>query len=149
MAAHQGSPSLGFSRQEHWSGLPFPSPMHAVKSLSRVQLLGPHGLQPTRLLRPWDLPGKSTGVGCHCLLYPIPETLLVFLLSNKLHKAYLCSFIFDYEVRFYRINLSRTHIQGNWNKDLECIWHNRLSVKYGVFIMDYDIEMQEMTLRFP
>ena len=23
-----GSPSLGFSRQEHWSGLPFPSPMH-------------------------------------------------------------------------------------------------------------------------
>ena len=24
----------------------------------------PHGLQPTRLLRPWDFPGKSTGVGC-------------------------------------------------------------------------------------
>ena len=23
-----GSPSLGFSRQEHWSGLPFPSPVH-------------------------------------------------------------------------------------------------------------------------
>ena len=23
-----GSPSLGFSRQEYWSGLPFPSPMH-------------------------------------------------------------------------------------------------------------------------
>ena len=28
----------------------------------------PHGLQPTRLFRPWDFPGKSTGVGCHCLL---------------------------------------------------------------------------------
>ena len=27
MAAHQALPSLGFSRQEHWSGLPFPSPM--------------------------------------------------------------------------------------------------------------------------
>ena len=27
-AAYQASPSLGFSRQEHWSGLPFPSPMH-------------------------------------------------------------------------------------------------------------------------
>ena len=25
----------------------------------------PHGLQPTRLLHPWDFPGKSTGVGCH------------------------------------------------------------------------------------
>ena len=27
MTAHQALPSLGFSRQEHWSGLPFPSPM--------------------------------------------------------------------------------------------------------------------------
>ena len=27
-AAHQAVPSLGFSRQEHWSGLSFPSPMH-------------------------------------------------------------------------------------------------------------------------
>jgi len=26
MAAHQAPPSLEFSRQEHWSGLPFPSP---------------------------------------------------------------------------------------------------------------------------
>jgi len=25
-AAYQASPSMGFSRQEHWSGLPFPSP---------------------------------------------------------------------------------------------------------------------------
>ena len=45
MAAHQAPPSLGFSRQEHWSGLPFPSPMHEsekwkvkVKLLSRVRL---------------------------------------------------------------------------------------------------------------
>ena len=28
MAAHQAPPTLGFSTQEHWSGLPFPSPMH-------------------------------------------------------------------------------------------------------------------------
>ena len=28
MAAHQAPLSLGFSRQEQWSGLPFPSPMH-------------------------------------------------------------------------------------------------------------------------
>ena len=28
MAVHQAPPSLGFSRQEHWSGLPFPPPMH-------------------------------------------------------------------------------------------------------------------------
>ena len=40
-AAHQAPPSLGFSRQEHWSGLPFSSPVHEsekvkVKLLSRV-----------------------------------------------------------------------------------------------------------------
>ena len=28
----------------------------------------PHRRQPTRLPRPWDPPGKSTGVGCHFLL---------------------------------------------------------------------------------
>ena len=65
-----GFPSLGFSRQEHWSELPFPSPMresekwkwsHSVVSDPQR----PHGLQPTRLLRPWDFLGKSTRVGCH------------------------------------------------------------------------------------
>ena len=43
-----------------------------VKLLSRSVMSDssrPHGLQPTRLLRPWDFPGKSTGVGCHCLLW--------------------------------------------------------------------------------
>ena len=42
---NQALPSLGFSRQKNWSGLPFPSPMHEsekwkvkVKSLSRFQL---------------------------------------------------------------------------------------------------------------
>ena len=72
-AAHQAPPSMGFSRKEHGSGLPLPSPMlksekwkwgRSVMSDSSR----PHGLQPTRLLLPWDDPGKSTGVGCHCLL---------------------------------------------------------------------------------
>ena len=31
----------------------------------------PYGLQPTRLLCPWDSPGKNTGVGCHFLLQEI------------------------------------------------------------------------------
>ena len=76
MEAHQAPQSLGFSRQGHWSGLPFPSPMHesekwkwsrsVVSDSSR-----PHGLQPTRLLRPWDFPGKSAGVGRLCLLWKV------------------------------------------------------------------------------
>ena len=159
MAAHQAPPSLGFSRQEYWSGLPFPSPMYESEkskwnrsvvsdsvitstkdwvahkqlwetgkskikapiwsdedtlpssqltplccvlswwkelriSLEPVILfmrvlsswlkwkwkwsrsvvsdsLRPRGLQPTRLLCPWDSPGKNTGVGCHFLLQGI------------------------------------------------------------------------------
>ena len=67
-AARQASPSLGFSRKEHWSGLPFPSPMHQSEKWKwSCSVMSdspqPHGLQPTRLLRPWDFPGKSTGVG--------------------------------------------------------------------------------------
>ena len=55
---HQAPPSLGFSRQEYWSGLPFPSPMHAREKWKWSHLVvsdssRPHGLQPTRLLRPW------------------------------------------------------------------------------------------------
>ena len=72
-AAHQAPPSLGFSRQEHWSGLPFPPPTHESEKWKWSRSVvsdpqRPHGLQPSRLLRPWDFPGKSTGVGCHCLL---------------------------------------------------------------------------------
>ena len=33
-SAHQAPPSLGFSRQEHWSGVPFSSPMHESESRS-------------------------------------------------------------------------------------------------------------------
>ena len=33
--------------------------------------LQPQGLQPSRLLCPWDSPGKNTGVGCHSLLQGI------------------------------------------------------------------------------
>ena len=72
-AARQAPPSLRFSRQEHGSGLPCPSPMRESEkgegSRSVVSHSSrPHGLQRTRLLRPWEFPGKSTGVGCHVLL---------------------------------------------------------------------------------
>ena len=80
-------PSLGFSRQEHWSGLPFPSPMHESEKWKwshsdREVTSRSRGLQPTRLLHPWHFAGKSTGVGCHCLLRPS------FLSHGKLAVGY-------------------------------------------------------------
>ena len=49
--------AIAFSRAWKWSRSVMPDSER------------PHGLQPTRLLRPWDFPGNSTGVGCHCLLW--------------------------------------------------------------------------------
>ena len=52
-----------------------PTKVYTVKSGSESEVvsscLRSCGLQPTRLLRPWDSPGKNTGVGCHFLLQGI------------------------------------------------------------------------------
>ena len=85
-----GSPSLGFSRQEHWSALPFPSPMRESEKWkgnrsAMSDSLRPHRLQPTRLLHPWDFLGKSTGVGCHCLL--LEGSNITFHLYSYFHGA--------------------------------------------------------------
>ena len=45
-----------------------------VKLLSRVHLFATPWTIATRLLRPWDFPGKNTGVGCHFLLQEIFPT---------------------------------------------------------------------------
>ena len=42
--------------------------MATAKSLQLCPTVRPRRRQPTRLCRPWDSPGKSTGVGCHFLL---------------------------------------------------------------------------------
>ena len=106
-AAHQAPPSLGFSRQEHWSGLPFPSPVHESEkwkwSRSVVSnSLWPHGLQPTRLLHPWDFPGKSTGVGCHCPgIKPISSALQGGFFTTGPPGRSL-SFLYIYIYNFFR-----------------------------------------------
>ena len=46
-------------------------PLTALESEVVSNSLRPHGLLPTRLLRPWNFPDKSTGVGCHFLLQGI------------------------------------------------------------------------------
>ena len=78
-AAHPALPFLGFSRQEQWSGLPFPSPKPESENEVVSDSQRSYGLQPTRLLHPWDLPGKSTGVGCHCFLCNLLHDILIYL----------------------------------------------------------------------
>ena len=83
----------------------------------------PHGLQPTKLLHPWDFPGKSPGVGCHCLLRvtglddinsrsdiaeekmsELENTAQGTIQNKKIHKIYDGSIL--------------NSVIGNWNKML-------------------------------
>ena len=126
--AHQAPPSLGFSRQEHLSGFPFPSPMHESEkwkwSRSVVSDSSPlHGLQPIRLLHPWDFPGNSTGVGCHCLLrkYVISNDK-----SDMIYLLFLCQKVYYFRWMLYKSSItaltqkSATH---TWSCDAEQMFH--------------------------
>ena len=139
MAAHQAPLSLGFSRQEHWSELPFPSPVHESEkwkgSHSVVSnSLRPHVPQPTRLLCPWDFPGKSTGVGCHRLF---PSTSCWFLFSIIFLKMIVkscitytdfscnCSFLFFCfsSITFPLHMWSHTYSSlGDFSGQNKCLW---------------------------
>ena len=57
MVAYQAPPSLGFSRQEHWSGLPFPSPKSIIEmdKPSRDPVINQHVLSKKgRHTEEWD-----------------------------------------------------------------------------------------------
>ena len=90
-------PGILQARTLEWVAISFSSAWKwkvKVKSLSHVWLVATLWLQPTRLLRPWDFPGKSAGLGCHCLLLPsrlctisrkhciVKDTLEVLAFSN-------------------------------------------------------------------
>ena len=90
-AAHQAPPSLGFSRQEHWSGLLFPSPMHESEREVTQSCPTPsdpvdcsppgfsvHGIFQARVLE-WGAIAFSRS----------PHRKVLTLLSHYLHKIYI------------------------------------------------------------
>ena len=78
-AAHQAPPSMGFSRQEHWSGLPLPSPSWTTREAQNLKVKVTK-LCPT-LETPWTVACQAplpvgffswnTGMGYHFLLQGI------------------------------------------------------------------------------
>ena len=62
--------SLTTHHSSHFGGLYLQQAALLLLLLSHFSCdsVWPHGLQPSRLLHPWDSPGKNTGVGCHFLL---------------------------------------------------------------------------------
>ena len=112
-ATCQASQSMGFPRQEYWSGLPFPPPRDlpdpgikpmspalageffttelpaaaAAKSLqSCLTLCNPMDCSLPGIYA-WDFPGKSTGVGCQCLLPELPGKPLVLFSGLLIHTS--------------------------------------------------------------
>ena len=112
-----GSPIPGIlqARILEWVAISFSNAWKGkgkVKSLSRIQLPATQWTAAYRLLRPWDFPGKSTGVGCHCLLHN------GILLSHKKEHIWVISSEVD-ESRAYYIECTQkykyhilTHIYG-------------------------------------
>ena len=60
-----------------------------AKLLQSCPTLRPHRRQPTRLLCPWDSPGKNTGVGCHFLLQQ--TAFRIYKVSNKIWPTVILS----------------------------------------------------------
>ena len=105
-------PGILQARTLEWVAISFPNAWKwkvKVKLLSRVRLLATPWLQPTRLLPPWEFPGKSTGVGCHCLLRQYTEkgtTSVLFLL--KIHYLNLI-------MRKHYTNPNSDSLHNNWS----------------------------------
>ena len=95
-AAHQAPPSLGFSRQEHWSGLPLPSPGTGLE----------HKVPEPTLLRSWD---SGCTFESHCLLlFEVKIFKAVIKINRK--KLYL-----------WRMNVAIHYLSLNFNLNLVLI----------------------------
>ena len=100
-AAHQAPLSLGLSRQEHWSGLPFPSPMHERKSESEVAQSCP------TLSNPMDcsLPGSSI----HGIFQ---ARVLEWVASDSSHTG---SYILKWGLEVKAVSISTCHFKWDLN----------------------------------
>ena len=94
----------------------------------------PHGLQPTRLLRPWDFPGKSTGVGCNCFLRWYCLARCYSLLTHTRSGTLTDMYIYISTYAFYNINqhfvLKILHL---------CLAKGEISAEYISWFQKYKI----------
>ena len=122
-AAHQAPPSLGFSKQEHLSGFPFPSPMHEkvkVKLLSHVRLLAtpwtaahqaPVSMGFSRQEYWSGLPLPSP---CMCVFSPLRETKPISV-KNDLYEARKTQIFIKYPpLKMYLLILHVTKIGSTY-----------------------------------
>ena len=88
----------------------------------------PHGLQPTRLFCPWDFPGKSTGVACHCLLQMNEWSLINIQTAIKTDMdTHVC--VYMYFIYFLALYIEKAQVQ--WTP-------SRISIPFlGICFLQY------------
>ena len=110
--------------------------MDMLLLLSRFSMsnsVRPHRGKPTRILCPWDSPGKNTGVGCHFLLQKHFVSILITVLQgailydlSKLVMSDVCFFhgSFSFLLHFPpELLLKHSHKQQkNWNNSPAISW---------------------------
>ena len=129
-AAHQASRSMGFSRQEHWSALPFPSPMRESEvaqsclTLSNplaYQALPSMGFSGQQYWSGVPLPSLS-----YCMLLLLPSCFSrVRLYATPWTAAYQASLSLGFSRQEHWNGLpfpSPMHESGKWKKSLSHVW---------------------------
>ena len=125
-----GSPIPGIlqARRLDWAAISFSSAWKwkvKLKSLSRVRLLATPWTAASRLLRPWDFPGKRTGVGCHCLLWRICATIVQRYVGDGMNKTcyWICnSFVIKNFPSLWIINIKRQLYRSLLYFYVICFW---------------------------
>ena len=106
-----------------------------------------HGLQPTRLLRPWDFPGKSTGVGCHCLLH-----LLAYITPNPLYQPFSlpCNHPpwFFLTADYFACCIHRTSYKWNHSFSMKACFHSISCFVNTSKIMSFQTHISPGTLSY-
>ena len=86
-----------------------------VKSLSRIQLLVTPWIAAYQGPPPWDFPGKSTGVGCHCLLRKLVEVMEFHLSYSKSWKMILWKCCTQYASKFGKLSSGHRTGKGQYS----------------------------------
>ena len=114
----------------------FPAAAAAAKSLQSCPTLRPHRWQPTRLLCPWDSPGKNNGVGCHFLLQCIKvksqsevaqsystlcDPIVCSLPGSSIHGVFQARVLEWGAIAFSVSLVIRSYLRGRGLKELEAL----------------------------
>ena len=104
--------------------------MLLLSRFSGVRLCATHRRQPTRLPRPWNSPGKNTGVGCHFLLQymnvQVKSLSRVRLLATPWTAAYQGSPSIGFSRQKYwsGVPLPSPKVEVLVHKYASFVWHN-------------------------